>query len=91
MASNLCLQAGQGGTLLRPQGHSGLKVVIDEFLSSPITSCKNNLHDAEMNNFFLTSVFWSPIEFSWLFLSKKKRSNFICSILIYDLNANLDN
>lgn len=48
MASNPCLQAGQGGTLLGPQGHSGLKVVIYEFLSSPTTSCKNNLHDAEI-------------------------------------------
>lgn len=36
---------------LRPEGHSGLKAVIYEFLSSPTTSCKNNLCDVELNNF----------------------------------------
>lgn len=42
---------GQGLNLfLRPEGHSGLKAIIYEFLSSPTTSCENNLHDAEPNN-----------------------------------------
>lgn len=54
-------------------GHSGLKAVLCEFLPSPATSCKSNLHDAELNNFFPASVFLSSIEFSWLFLDKKKR------------------